>query len=186
MGEIRQFEPVKPFAGILLAESRLLPEVRERLVALLGPIDHESDVLKFEFTDYYSKEMGDTLDRIFFSFENLLEAEALAGLKVETNGIETDLSSTSTEVARPVNIDPGYVESAKVILASTKNFYHRTYLGRGIFAEVTMHFRNKAFQFFPWTYPDYRSKDYQDFFLRVRQIYREQLKNRCQMRQDSG
>ena len=82
-------------------------------------------------------------------------------------------------VKRPVNLDPGYIEHAKVILASTKNFYHRIYLGSGIFAEVTMHFKNNTYQFFPWTYPDYQSKDYQDLFLKIRQIYRSQLRTMC-------
>ena len=82
-------------------------------------------------------------------------------------------------VKRPVNLDPGYLEQAKVILTSTKNFYHRIYLGGGIFGEVTMHFKNNTYQFFPWTYPDYQSRDYQEFFLRIRQIYRSQLRTMC-------
>ena len=89
------------------------------------------------------------------------------------------LKTSNTTVKRPANLDPGYIEQAKVVLASTKNFYHRIYLGGGIFGEVTMHFKNNTYQFFPWTYPDYKSKDYQDFFLRVRQIFRSQLRGMC-------
>ena len=40
-------------------------------------------------------------------------------------------------------------------------------------------YKNNIYQFFPWTYPDYKSKDYQEFFLRMRQIYRSQLRNMC-------
>jgi hypothetical protein len=78
-----------------------------------------------------------------------------------------------------VNLDPGYLEHSKVILASTKNFYHRMYLGRGIFGEVTMHFRRQVWEFFPWTYPDYQSEAYQKFFLELRRLYRAQLKTMC-------
>jgi Domain of unknown function (DUF4416) len=179
MGAIRQFTPVKLFAGILMSHTRLLPEIEQRLVAAYGPIDHRSEVLPFDFTDYYESEMGDIIDRVFFSFERLIEADQLPEIKRQTNQLETEMSPAFPSVKRPVNVDPGYIEQAKVILASTKNFYHRMYLGGGVFGEVTMHFKNNTYQFFPWTYPDYQSKDYQEFFLRIRQIYRSQLKTMC-------
>src|SRR5215813_10240793 len=183
MGTIRQFAPVKLFIGVLVANTKFIPQVEERLAAAYGTIDHRSDVIPFDFTDYYEDEMGDLIDRVFFSFERLIEADQLPEIKRQTNQLEDELAaqlrtSTST-VKRPVNLDPGYIEQAKVILASTKNFYHRIYLGRGIFGEVTMHFRNNTYQFFPWTYPDYQSKDYQEFFLRMRQIFRNQLRTMC-------
>jgi len=176
MGSIRTFNPVKLFTGVLVSDRNLLPEIKRRLTALYGTIDHESPVIPFDFTDYYRAEMGDIIDRVFFSFEQLIEANQLAEIKRQTNNLEAEFAGT---VQRPVNLDPGYIEHAKVILASTKNFYHRIYLEKGIFAEVTMHFRNNTFQFFPWTYPDYQSRDYQEFFLRIRHIYRSQLKTMC-------
>jgi hypothetical protein len=182
MGSIHTFSPVKLFIGVLVSDPSLVAEVKTRLAALYGPIDHESPVIPFDFTDYYAGEMGDIIDRVFFSFERLIEADRLAEIKRQTNELEEEFQAgpvRSLNVKRPVNLDPGYIEHAKVILASTKNFYHRIYLGRGIFAEVTMHFRNNTFQFFPWTYPDYQSKEYQEFFLRIRHIYRSQLKTMC-------
>jgi hypothetical protein len=183
MGAIRQFTPVKLFIGVLVSNSKFIPEVEQRLVSAYGTIDHRSDVIPFDFTDYYEKEMGDLIDRVFFSFERLIEADQLPEIKRQTNQLEEELApllkTPSTVVKRPVNLDPGYIEQAKVILASTKNFYHRIYLGGGIFGEVTMHFRNNTYQFFPWTYPDYQSKDYQEFFLRVRQILRSQYRTMC-------
>jgi len=183
MGAIRQFSPVKLFIGVLVANSRFIPQVEERLTAAYGAIDHRSEVIPFDFTNYYEPEMGDLIDRVLFSFERLIEPDQLPEIKRQTNQLEEDLApllqKAGTAVKRPVNLDPGYIEQAKVILASTKNFYHRIYLGKGIFGEVTMHFKNNTFQFFPWTYPDYQSRDYQEFFLRVRQIYRNQLRNMC-------
>jgi len=179
MGAIRQFNPVKLFVGVLVSHTKLLPEIEHRLSALYGAIDYRSPVIPFDFTDYYEPEMGDIIDRVFFSFERLIEADRLPEIKRQTNELEESLAPMLTSVKRPVNLDPGYIELAKVILASTKNFYHRTYLGGGIFAEITMHFKNNTYQFFPWTYPDYKSKDYQEFFLRMRQIYRSQLRNMC-------
>ena len=176
MGTLRPSNPVKLFTGVLVAETRLVSSIEEQLVAAFGPIDHRSDLLAFEFTDYYADEMGDVIDRIFFSFQNLVEASELAHIKRQTNLLEGQARSLARDFPRPVNVDPGYVELAKVVLASTKNFYHRVYLEEGVFAEVTMHFKNNTYQFFPWTYPDYKSRDYQNFFLRMRQIYRSQLK----------
>src|SRR2546430_17137507 len=179
MGSIRIFNPVKLFVGVLVSDAELIALVREKLVEFYGTIDHESPVIPFDFTDYYSAEMGESIARVFFSFERLIEADRLAEIKRQTNNLEEEFKNKGHATKRPVNLDPGYVEHAKVVLASTKNFYHRMYLADGIFAEVTMHFRNNTFQFFPWTYPDYQSKDYQEFFLRMRPIYRSQLKTMC-------
>jgi hypothetical protein len=179
MGSIRSFNPVKLFVGVLVSDPKMVTPVRERLVESFGPIDHASAVIPFDFTDYYAVEMGDAVDRVFYSFESLIEADRLSDIKRMTNALEEQMKPSLPSVQRPVNLDPGYVEHAKVILASTKNFYHRIYLGRGIFAEVTMHFKNNTFQFFPWTYPDYQSRDYQEFFLRIRHIYRSQLRTMC-------
>jgi hypothetical protein len=179
MGSIRAFNPVKLFAGALVSHTRLIPEVETRLTAAYGPIDHRSEVLPFDFTNYYAHEMGDIIDRVFFSFERLIEADRLSEIKRQTNGMENEMAPLHQSVKRPVNLDPGYIEQAKVVLASTKNFYHRIYAGGGVFAEVTMHFKNNTYQFFPWTYPDYQSRDYQEFFLKMRQIYRTQLRTMC-------
>ena len=179
MGDIRQFNPVKLFIGVLVSHAKLIPEVEQRLAGAYGPIDHRSPVIPFDFTDYYEPEMGDIIDRVLFSFERLIEADRLPEIKRQTNTFEQELSPLYASAKRPVNLDPGYIEQAKVILASTKNFYHRIYLGGGIFGEVTMHFKNNTYQFFPWTYPDYQSRDYQEFFLRIRQIYRSQLRTMC-------
>ena len=179
MGSVRTFSPVKLFVGVLVSDRALIAGVKERLVAEYGPIDHASPVIPFDFTDYYDAEMGDLIERVFFSFETLVDADRLPEIKRRTNELEEAFAAMMTAVKRPVNLDPGYIEHAKVVLMSTKNFYHRLYMSHGIFAEVTLHFRNNTFQFFPWTYPDYQSKDYQDFFMRMRHIYRAQLKTMC-------
>jgi hypothetical protein len=182
VASIREFNLVKLFVGVLVSDRTLIPAVEERLTADYGPIDDRSEIIPFQFTTYYAKEMGSSVDRVFFSFERLIEADQLPQIKRKTNSLEEELAGLKTTVERPVNLDPGYLEHAKVILASTKNFYHRIYLGGGIFGEVTMHFRNHTYQFFPWTYPDYQSEEYQAFFLRIRQIYREQLRTVCLLR----
>ena len=184
MGSIRTFGPVKLFIGTLVSERSLIPGVEERLAGEYGPIDHRSEVIPFNFTDYYRHESGDSILRVFLSFERLIEAEQLPEIKRRTNALENEFRGIQALVSRPINLDPGYLENSKVILASTKNFYHRIYLGGGIFGEVTMHFKNTGFQFFPWTYPDYQSPEYQRFFLDLRRIYRTQLRSMCLVRRE--
>jgi Domain of unknown function (DUF4416) len=179
MRAMRNPNPVKLFIGILVSDPKLIPQVEGRLAASYGAVDHRCPVIPFAFTTYYQTEMGDRIDRVFFSFERLIQADQLAEIKRQTNDIEGEMMPLLKTVKRPVNLDPGYLEQAKVILASTKNFYHRIYLGQGIFGEVTMHFKNSSYQFFPWTYPDYQSKEYQEFFLELRRIYRSQLRTMC-------
>lgn len=186
MADIRQFNSVKLFIGVLVSHAKLIPEVEQRLISVYGGIDHRSAVIPFDFTDYYEPEMGDIIDRVLFSFERLIEPDRLPEIKTQTNEFEQQLVPLYPAAKRPVNLDPGYIEQAKVILASTKNFYHRIYLGNGIFGEVTMHFRNNTYQFFPWTYPDYQSKEYQEFFLKMRHIYRTQLRTMCVIKDVGG
>ncbi len=78
---------------------------------------------------------------------------------------------------RTTNIDPGYISPAKLVLFTTKNRNHRIYIDGGIYAEPELQFIKKSFRAFPWTYPDYRSADYIDFFNSVRSDYLEQVKN---------
>src|SRR5262245_9586714 len=118
MGTIRQFTPVKLFMGVLVSNSKFIPQIQDRLVALYGCIDHRSDIIPFDFTDYYESEMGDLIDRVFFSFERLIEAEQLPEIKRQTNQLEDELvpllRTSGITVKRPVNLDPGYIEQAKV------------------------------------------------------------------------
>jgi len=186
MGAVRSLNPVKLFVGVLVSDRKLLPPIEARLTEAYGPVDHRSPAVPFDFTDYYEADMGDTIDRMFLSFERLIEADQLPEIKRQTNQLEQEIAALLPIVKRPANLDPGYIEHAKVILASTKNFYHRIYLGGGIFGEVTMHFKNNTYHFFPWTYPDYQSRDYQEFFLRIRQIYRSQLRTMCILNRPTG
>ena len=75
---------------------------------------------------------------------------------------------------RPLNLDPGYLTSAKLVLASTKDHAHRIYLSRGIYAEVTLHYQDRGWQHHEWTFPDYRRADYQEFFTHARDHLRRQ------------
>jgi len=179
MGEIREAEPVKLIVGMLSAYPGALAEAEARLATTFGTVDLRSDLFAHEFTEYYRDEMGHPLIRYFVSFEELIAPQELATVKRASNGIEADLAARGEwPVARPVNLDPGYIAPSKLILASTKDFAHRIYLGRGIWGEVTLQFRGGDWAEFEWTYPDYRTPEYRAFFSRVRNRLKEQVKQR--------
>jgi len=173
MGQIITYKPVKFFIGIIAASKALIEEVEPMLIADLGAIDIKSPLVSFDFTDYYSKEMGKSLLRQWIGFEKVLPQEELSNIKTRTNEIESKFLSGS---GRHINLDPGYLALSKIVLASTKDYSHRIYLKDGIHAEITMIYQNKSFTHLPWTYPDYKSETATKFFLTLRKIYSEQIR----------
>lgn len=176
MGKIKYPEPVKLIAGMLFAEEDIFTIVKNRLINKYGEIDFESPLFPFYYTDYYFKEMGGKLWRKFVSFKNLIDPEKLPGIKIFTNKLESEFLQPGSS-RRRINIDPGYIDLSKLVLATTKNFSHRIYIGRGIYAEVTLRYlKNSGFHPWEWTYPDYRSKDYLEVFNLIREKYYQQIK----------
>lgn len=173
MGRASQPGVVKIFLGILVARPALIGEIEAVLIERLGPVDVRSEVLDFGYTDYYEGEMGKGLKRNFLGFRNLVAPDRLVDIKLWTNGLEG--SAFCHEGRRWVNLDPGYLTPAKVVLATTKDYAHRLYLGSGIYGEVTLTYRDGRFEPLPWTYPDYRSGDYDAFFLQLRATYMRQI-----------
>jgi hypothetical protein len=173
MGKISAPQKAKFFCGLLVADNSLLEPALKNLRENFGSIDLQSDPINFSFTDYYNPEMGENILRLWVSFENLISPEKLAEIKVITNNIETAFASDTN---RKVNIDPGYITPANVILASTKNFSHRIYLEHGIYAEVTLIYRHEDFTTLPWSYPDYSSQYGKTFLLGARKLLMAQLK----------
>jgi hypothetical protein len=146
-----------------------------------GPVALRSNVFSFEKTLYYEKSMGSGLRKVFFAFENLLDLEALPQVKQVTNSLEEGYRDEhSWPEPRPLNLDPGYITEAKLVLATTKDRDHRIYLGEGIYAEVTLHYQSGEWRAREWTYPDYAHADYHAFFSRCREFLRQRY------RQESG
>ena len=175
MGQIKKAEPAKLVVGFIFRD----PDILRRAVSLLernfGKIDFESGIIPFEHTDYYEKEFGKGLSRKFVSLAKLIQPDKLSRIKSFTNKIEDKLS---VDGLRRVNIDPGYLNLSKLVLASTKDFSHRIYLERGIYAETTLIFKDKIFHPLDWTYPDYRTKEYIEIFNQIREIYSRYIKTR--------
>jgi len=162
--------PVKLVCGMLSARKDLFDEAAEEVARMLGPVDLVSDIMDFDFTRYYDAEMGSPLWRRFVSLAERVPPDALAEIKLRTNELEKALASkyACPRMSRPVNLDPGYIEPSKLVLASMKNFSHRIYLGRGVYAELTLMYRNGRWEPLPWTFPDYASGRYDAFLSAAR------------------
>jgi len=177
MWEVKPPQPVKLIIGILAANERHLGAARNALVAEFGPFDLVSDAWLFNQTAYYEKQSGPHLLRQFVAVEALIDPGELAECKHRTNRIEQDLSRTlEASFPRPVNLDPGIIEPSKLILASTKNFSHRIYIGKKMYAEVTLVFDKGSWRRLPYTYRDYLQLPYLEFFNEVKSALLRQLK----------
>lgn len=178
MWELREPRPVKLIVGILASDERCLTAAGESVSAALGAFDLVSDIWSFEQTEYYADQIGPRILRQFVSVERLIDPGELAQIKHRTNAVEQELAATlSAPFPRPVNLDPGIIEPSKLILATTKNYAHRVYIGMRMYAEVTLIFDKGDWRALPYTYPDYRRREYQDFFSKVRDRLVEQLRS---------
>lgn len=170
MWEFESPRPVKLICGVLAADALCLEAALAALVKAYGPADRVSEVWRFDQTDYYEPEMGAEVLRQFAAFERLIDPGELARIKHETNAMERRLADElRTPWPRPVNLDPGYIEPSKLVLASTKNFSHRIYIGQNMYAEVTLMFHKGAWRSFEFTFPDYKSGRYNGFLSAVRE-----------------
>jgi hypothetical protein len=172
------FYPVKLITGVLYPDERWREWVIEKVTAVLGEIDAESEPVPFDLTNYYH-DIAPTLYRQFLSFKGLRHGGDIVRWKKESCSIEEESSKAfENRTIRTVNIDPGYVNGARLVLASTKDHAHRIYISDGIFAEVTMRYRFKRWVPFDYTFPDFASGRYDAFLLKARDIWSKEMSER--------
>lgn len=174
MGEIRQAHRVLRVAAVFTRYPELFEVTRSGLQRQWGPVSIEWEPFLFDYTTYYDQEMGTDLYKCFWAF-GLEDAADLADWKRASNQWEQQWGAPYPE-PRAVNIDPGYVTEAKLVLATTKDRDHRVYLRDGIFAEVTLHYHGGQWRTRPWTYPDYADPKHLPFFEECRKYLRSGLR----------
>ena len=182
MGQIRTYQQVKLIVGMISSVESLFEQAAAAMEKWWGDIDIRSEVMPFEYTEYYIEQMGTRLLRQFVSFAELIDPAALALTKQQSNTLEAEIAESESGralgVARPINLDPGYIEPSKLVLATTKNYSHRVYIGFGMYAEATLRYHKERWHGWPFTYPDYNSGDYDKFLNQARQRLMEQLSSR--------
>ncbi len=178
MAVIQPFPPAKLVCGIIAGSDALLDRAEAALAGLYGPVDARSGTFPFDFSDYYEPQMGPGLRRGFVSFEPLVLPDSLSGIKIRTNDLEGEIRRELGSTLRPVNLDPGVITAAALIMATAKDFAHRVPLRGGIYGHLELLFARRGVRLLEWTYPDFRDGRYDRFFLQVRQTYLRQIRNR--------
>jgi hypothetical protein len=166
-------DPVKLLVGILWAQSRALLDATEMLIRHWGEIDFAGPDHPFDITDYYESEMGGSLQRRLVSFSSLVLPDSISGAKHICNAIEDQLAGPQ---GRLVNLDVGYLDHNKIVLASFKGAGQKIYLKDGVWADLVARYREGRYAPFEWTFPDFRDGRYDHELLQIRQVYLAQRK----------
>ncbi len=166
MGKTKSVEPVQLVVGILAKDPGYLELARKVLIQKFGKVDCELTPIPFRWTNYYIDEIGSSPLRCILSFEILISRETLPEIKLWTNSEEDRIAEGGP---RPVNLDPGYMTMGQFFLATTKDQRQRVYIRDGIFVEPTLYFQDGSWKAFDWTYRDWQSEEYLQFFQIARQ-----------------
>jgi len=178
MGETLPTQPVLLLMAAFSRHAQALDWARQTAETAWGPAALESERFPFVETSYYDADMGIGLRKQFFAFEQPFDPGELAAVKHLSNDWEAQYQAEASHAEpRPLNLDPGYLTEAKLVLATTKDRDHRIYIGQGMFAEVTLHFRGGGWRHHAWTYPNYQREDYHAFFDRCREYLRERRRS---------
>ncbi|MEN3045302.1 MAG: DUF4416 family protein [Candidatus Hydrothermales bacterium] len=168
--------PVKLFIGIFFNDKDVILKVKDELIKRIDEIDYESQIFDFNFTSYYEKEMGKDIKRIFYSFKDLIDPAKIVDIKYISFEIEKKFMDF--EGKRKVNIDPGYMDFFKVVLASFKPGGYKIYLDKGVYADITLWYEKGKFKPLLTSFPDFKNNLYEKTFLKIREIYKKDLKRR--------
>ncbi len=180
VAEAKFHSPALRFAAIFSAETTAIEWACQRAVDKWGPPAMQSEDFQFDSTEYYAASMGSALFKRLIAFRRLIDPTDLVRSKQQSNNWELEYkTSFESRVERPINIDPGYLTEAKVVLATMKDRDHRLYLGEGVYGEVTLYYQLPGdWVASRWTYPDYRIDGYHKFFTRCREYLRNCLQKR--------
>jgi hypothetical protein len=172
VAEIGEPQPVELIVGVIFGDASLLGQVEHDLESRFGSIEMRSPVFPFDATNYYAAEMGSGLKRIFYAFEDLIAPDEIADVKTITNGVEAELSQGGK---RRVNLDPGYMDFYKLVLASVKFLGQKIYLRKGVYADPTLYY-DKGWKPYEWGFPDFKSGRYDAFLTGVRRRYKQKVR----------
>ena len=177
MGDIRKPKPAVLFVAVSGGQRDALHWAEHALVQKWGAVAFAAEPFVFDQTSYYQSQMGESILKQFLAFEQLIDPAEIVSAKLHSNELESQYRTELVEstVDRPVNIDPGYVTEAKLVLVTTKDRDHRIYLSDGILAEVTLFYQKERWNESRWTYADYKTEHCHQFLDQCRDYLRRQL-----------
>ena len=183
MSDIRFVEPVIRFCAVITRHPEARQWATARMTERWGATTVCSSEIPFEAGGYYRPSMGADLQKSLIAVAGFADPGDLADWKTESNQWEQEYAEASNhDESRPLNLDPGYMTQAKLVLATTKDRDHRLYLRDGMFAEVTLNYVGKVWNHHRWTYPSYRTSAVADFANQCRALLRHHLKETRQFR----
>lgn len=170
--------PSAKFFLAVAAAGPVLEELQPVLESTFGPLEPPSPVYCFShFSTYYDAEAGGPVWKFLVGLRELLPSDQIVSVKLAAERLQWERATPDQgRLRRRFNLDPGYVNGWQVVLSTVKNHGHRLYLGQGVFAEVSLLFREGAFHSLPWTYPDYRTPLVLTYLGRLRQRYLSQVR----------
>jgi len=173
MADVKPPSPVKFFIASLYSSAELLQKAVGLIVKEWGEIDYQSVDYPFNVTDYYEPEMGKGINRKLIAIKDLYNPTLLVDMKLRCNEMELELACDGK---RRVNLDAGYLDHNKIILASAKEAGQKVYLDKGIYADLAGRYKTGRYQPFEWSFPDFRDGRYDKDLVLVRKMYMKQLK----------
>lgn len=173
MSKLTEPAPVKIIFSVIFARGADTDFLKQILIENFGQLDFESQIINFDKTGYYTEEMGAELFRKIYSKKEVVKREQIIDIKIKANDIE---EQTSVNNKRVFNIDPGYLATEHFVLSTAKGYAHRPYLGKGVYADLTLIYRDKNFSELEWTYPDYKSSELQNILKEIRVNYINNLR----------
>jgi hypothetical protein len=165
MATPQPFEKEKLIISVIYHDTEIFSAAKKMMIQSFGEFDLVSEPFSFaEYSSYYDAELGGEGTRQIFSFKTLVDPSRQADIKLRTNEIEDIFS-------RKINLDPGFINDARLLLPTTKKLGFRTPLKDGIYSDLTLFYSRGKYHKLPWTYRDYQSELVLDFLLSVRKKY---------------
>jgi hypothetical protein len=164
---------VQPIAAVLYRDEEALTACLARLGEATSPLDFRGAPHPFDQTDYYAPEMGAGLSRVLVSFRALRPPTFLVAAKHAAGALEDALR---VEGKRRVNVDVGYLDLGKLVLASWKARGHKLYLGEGVWGDLTLLYGEGRWQPLEWSFPDFRTGRYDADLHAIRERYKRRLR----------
>ncbi len=168
---VRKQEPSQGRLLVYIVHSSLdaLADALSALEKRFGLVQFETLELPDNKDEFYREEMGENLQRRFFSFERTIGRDAMTNVKSVCHKIESQFADRVDDYCfRTVNIDPGILTPSNIVMASHREYNHRVYLEDGVYAELALVWSKGRYVRLPWTNPDFCHGEAIEFFQRVR------------------
>ncbi len=163
----------KPLILILYKEPRLPDGVYKELESQFWPIDFKGKAHPFDITNYYQPEFGSGLFRHFISFDALISPEELPKGKWKSYTME---KKQTEKQSRLYNLDFGYLDTDKLVLASFKRSVFKIYQAQKVYADMLMTYAKGNFEATHWAFADFKDNRYNEDLIVIREKLKASLR----------